>query len=184
LKTEHIEVGVCGLSCRLCPAHHRETGSPCPGCKSTYRLAAACSFLSCGFKKKGLEFCGFCENSATCPKWLKHRETGKKIDSFVCYQKLENNIQFILQNGILKFEQQQQKKEDLLKQMLAGYDDGRSKTIYCIAATVMELEELNGILAEAEKKSAGSQLKEKAAVMRSILDRVAAQKNYLLKLRK
>ena len=68
--------------------------------------------------------------------------------------------------------------------MLAGYDDGRSKSFYCIAATVMEPEELEQALASAEASSAGMGTKEKAKVMRRVLESIAQEKHYNLALRK
>ncbi len=107
MKINHVEVGVCGLSCRLCPAYYRETKSRCPGCKSKFRMGAPCPFHNCAIKKKGVEFCGFCDENATCARWKKQREMGKQHDSIVCYQKLEDNIAFIQKNGIEEFEKQQ-----------------------------------------------------------------------------
>lgn len=77
-----------------------------PGCKSEYRMGAACAFINCAVKKKGVEFCGFCEENKTCAKWRKHRDMGKRLDSIVSYPKLEDNIAFMEKHGISEFEQQ------------------------------------------------------------------------------
>jgi hypothetical protein len=183
MKISYVEIGVCGLSCRLCPAYHRGTKSRCPGCKSECRMGAACAFLNCALKKKGIEFCGFCEENKTCEKWRKHREMGKKGDSLLSYQKVEDNIAFIQKNGMAEFEKQQQTREQLLKEMLAGFNEGRSKTLYCIAATVLEIGELEAVLNEARAKAKGLDLKAKSAIMHSLLEEVADKKNYILKLR-
>jgi hypothetical protein len=184
MKISYVEIGICGLSCRLCPAYHRETKSKCPGCKSAYRMGAACAFHNCALKKKAIEFCGFCEENKTCEKWRKHREMGKKNDSILCYQKVEDNIAFIQKNGIAEFEKQQKTREQLLREMLAEFNEGRSKTLYCIAATVLEIGELETVLNEARAKAKGLDLKEKSEIMHSLLDEVANKNNYLLKLRK
>jgi hypothetical protein len=94
------EIGVCGLSCRLCPMYNTEAESRCLGCKSPNRIAVGCPFITCAVKKKGIEFCWDCEENKICEKWKKHREAGKKSDSFKCYQKLEEDIRFIQKNGI------------------------------------------------------------------------------------
>ncbi len=184
MKTSHVAIGICGLSCRLCPAYHRETKSKCDGCKSEDRMGAACPFHNCALKKKGIEFCVFCEENATCVRWSKHREMSKKHDSFVCYQKVEDNIAFIQKNNIAAFENEQKTREQLLKGMLAEFNEGRSKSLYCIAATVLETGELEAVLKEARAKAKGLDLKAKAAIMHSLLNEVANKKNYLLKLRK
>jgi hypothetical protein len=184
MQIKYPEIGICGLSCRLCPWFHKEGENRCGGCKSKFRLAAGCTFIRCAFRKKGLEFCWDCDESAECKKWSKHREFSKQRDSFKCYQKLEEDILFILSNGVKAFEEDQKNREELLKQMLTEFNEGRSKSYYCIAATVMEIDELKDALAKAKNKSKGLGIKEKAKVLRSLLDEIAKNKNYVLKLRK
>ncbi|WP_340819802.1 DUF3795 domain-containing protein [Methanolobus sp. WCC4] len=178
------EIGICGLSCRLCPNYHMNTKSQCLGCKSDGRMAVGCPFITCGIKKKELEFCWDCKESETCEKWEKHRELGKKRDSFKCYQKLEDDIAFIRKNGVTEFEMSQKAREQLLKEMLQEFNEGRSKRYYCIASTVLEIEELKEALDEAKKNSKGPDIKERSRSLHSILDEIATQKNYYLKLRK
>jgi ATP-dependent protease HslVU (ClpYQ) ATPase subunit len=184
VKISYVEIGICGLSCRLCPAHHRETKSKCPGCKSEYRMGAACAFQNCALKRKAVEFCGFCDESKTCERWRKNREMGKKGDSLVSYQKVEDNIAFIQKSGMPEFEKQEKAREDLLKAMMGEFNEGRSKTLYCVAATVLKIGELEKILNEARAKSKGLDLNAKSKIIHSLLDEIANEKNYLLKLRK
>jgi hypothetical protein len=147
-------------------------------------MGAPCPFHNCAIKKKGIEFCGVCDENATCARWRKHREMGKQRDSIVCYQKLEDNIAFIQKNGMGEFERQQQAREKLVRAMLSEFNDGRSKTFYCIAATMLEISELESVLEEARVKSVGLDLKARAEVMHSLLDKIAENRNYSLKLRK
>jgi hypothetical protein len=184
MDANHVEVGICGLSCRLCPAYYRETKSRCEGCKSEYRMGAPCPFHTCAIKKKGVEFCGFCDENATCTKCGKFREIGKQHDLIVCYQKFEDNIAFIQKNGMEEFERQQEKREKLVRSMLSEFNEGRSKTLYCIAATVLEIDELENVLEEARVQSVGLHPKAKSEVMHSFFDKIAEDKNYPLKLRK
>jgi len=147
-------------------------------------MGAGCPFITCALKKKGIEFCWDCEEKKICEKWLKHRETAKKADSFKCYQKLEEDIACIRKNGVDEFEETQKKREYLLKEMLREFNEGRSKSYYCIAVTVMEIGELEEALTKADKESKGLGIKEKSKVLHSILDEIAKQRNYYLKLRK
>jgi len=109
---------------------------------------------------------------------------GRQRDSILCYQKLEDNISFIQRKGMEEFEKQQKTREQLLRAMLKEFNEGRSKTLYCIAATVLDIGELESVLEEARKKSYGLDLKEKSEIMHSLLNEIANKKNYLLKLRK
>lgn len=184
MEIKYPEIGICGLSCRLCPWHYIEGKSRCGGCKSEFRMAVGCPFITCAVKKKGIEFCWDCEENKTCEKWKKHREFGKQHDTFKCYQKLEDNISFIQKSGVDQFEKLQKIREKLLKEMLQDFNEGRSKRYYCIAATVLEIDELEKVLSEAKEESKGLGIKEKSKVLHSLLDTVAKRKNYFLKLRK
>ncbi len=178
------EIGICGLSCRLCPNYHMTTESRCLGCKSEGRMAVGCPFITCAVKKKGIEFCWDCKENETCEKWEKHRTAGKKSDSFKCYQKLEDDIAFIQKNGVHEFEKSQKVREQLLNRMLQEFNEGRSKSYYCIATTVLEIGELEEALEKAKNSSEGLDLKGRSKLLHSILDEIAARKQYHLKLRK
>ena len=181
---KYPEIGVCGLSCRLCPTYQSQGKSRCFGCKTESRMGAGCPFITCAVRRKGIEFCWDCEESAACEKWKKHRESGKRHDSFKCYQKLEEDISFIQRNGVDAFEKAQMQREDLLKEMLQEFNEGRSKSYYCIAATVLEIDELKMALDEAKKDSEGVDIKRKSNIFHSTLDGIAHKRKYRLKLRK
>lgn len=163
---------------------YREGESRCGGCKSPERMKVGCTFIRCVRDKPGLEFCGDCRDSLGCAKWAKHREASRKGDSFVCYQGLERNIAFIQENGLAAFEKAEKRRQDLLVQMLEDFNEGRSKTYYSIAATVMEPEELEVALDEARRASAGMDLEGRSRALHAALDAIASRKRYLLKLRK
>jgi len=179
-----LEVGICGLSCRLCPMFHSSSESKCRGCKSDTRITVGCPFITCAVKKKGIDFCWQCKENVTCEKWKRHREASIHGDSFVCYQKLEDNIQYILENSVEVFEEEQIIRENMLKEMLKEFNEGRSKTFYCIASTVLEPEELRNALHQAQKQSVGLDLRDKSKILHQILNTIAENKNYCLKLRK
>lgn len=184
MQIEYTQIGICGLSCRLCPRYHTETKSKCAGCKSENRMVVGCPFITCAVKKKEIEFCWDCEENKTCEKWKNHREFGKQHDTFKCYQKLENNISFIQKHGVIEFEKVQKTREKLLKEMLQNFNDGRSKNYYCIAVTIFEIEELKKALTKAKKDSVGLEIKGKSKILHSVLNEIAGRKNYCLKLRK
>jgi hypothetical protein len=184
MKIDYPEIGVCGLSCRLCPMYNSKSASRCAGCKSEGRMKVGCPFIACAVKKKGLEFCWQCPDHEACEKWHTHRELGRSHDSFVCYQRLENNIAFIEQQGISAFEADQKKREHLLSEMLDEFNEGRSKSYYCIVATVMDTQEIAEAIAQARDNSAGADIKTKSKALHAILDKIAQERGYNLKLRK
>lgn len=184
MSIQYPAVGICGLACRLCPSYHAQGESRCAGCKSANRMAAGCPFITCAVKRKQIEFCWECDESETCIKWRKHRQAAHTHDSFVCYQKLEDNIAAIRRDGVKAFEKVQRARETLLRTMLQDYNDGRSKTYYCIAATVLEVDELQAALSSARERSAGLEIKTRSRILHGLLNEIAARKHYVLKLRK
>jgi len=125
-------------------------------------MAAGCPFITCAIKKKGVEFCWDCDEHETCEKWKKSREFGTQHDSFKSRQSLEHDINTMIYHGVDQFIHDQYIRELLLKQMLEQFNDGRYKSYYCIAATVMRKNEIEQVLSEAKQKSAGFDIKAKA----------------------
>ena len=184
MEIKYPEIGICGLSCRLCPNFQSTSASRCLGCKSADRMAVGCPFITCAIKKVGVEFCWECPDSQSCEKWKKHRHVGKSYDSFKCYQKLEVDIHFIQTSGVIAFDEQQRARELLLRRLIGEFNDGRSKSYYCISATVMDTAELSDAIEEASVQSQSLSVKDKAKTMHALLDSLAAKKGYLLLLRK
>ncbi|KLK88495.1 hypothetical protein SZ63_05640 [Methanoculleus sediminis] len=184
MHIEYPDIGICGLSCRLCPMYNTDAESRCFGCKSPTRMAVGCPFITCAVKRKGIEFCWECAESDTCERWKRHREAGKEHDSFKCYQTLEEDISFISRHGVPAFRKIQEQRGLFLREMLDNFNEGRSKTYYCIAATVLELEELEEALSRAGEESAGLDVRARSKALHRILDEIASKKDYRLKLRK
>jgi len=67
--------------------------------------------------------------------------------------------------------------------MLQQFNEGRSKTFYCIASTVVEIKNLENALSKAKKQSEDLNIKEKTKILHKILNNITERKNYYLKLR-
>jgi hypothetical protein len=147
-------------------------------------MKVGCSFITCAVKKRGIEFCWQCPEQDDCQRWRRRRAWGKHHDSFVCYKRLEDNNFFIKHKGISAFAKEQQAREQLLTAMLDEFNEGRSKSYYCIAATVMEIQELKQSITQARNESKGMDIKGKSKTLHSIINGVAAKRKYHLKLRK
>jgi len=72
----------------------------------------------------------------------------------------------------------------MLETMLKDFDDGKSKSYYCVAAAILEIEELEKALGRAKKDSIGLDKKGKSLSLHLILDEIAKRKKYRLKLNK
>jgi acyl-CoA reductase-like NAD-dependent aldehyde dehydrogenase len=68
--------------------------------------------------------------------------------------------------------------------MLDNFNEGRSKSYYCVVATVMKIEDIKEASEKAKKSSYGLDVKSRSKVLHSILDELAQQKRYYLGLRK
>ncbi len=184
MEIRYPTIGICGLSCRLCPNHNTTAKSRCHGCKSPGRMAAGCPFITCAIKRKGVEFCWDCPESGDCEKWATHRKTGKRKDSFTCYQGLERDIEGAGAHGVAWLDAEQAVRGELLEEMLRGFNDGRSKRTYCIAATVLDPDDLRECLVRATRGSGGLEPGLRARMLRDQLEEVARRKGLVLALRK
>lgn len=180
-------LGCCGLDCGLCPRYHAEGTSRCPGCGGDgfEDKHPSCSFITCCVKKKNLEVCAECDDFP-CMKFDK--ETGE-TDSFITHRRVMLNQNFIREHGITVFIQQQNERMCVLKKMLQLYDDGRSKSLYCLATTLLTLKSLNEAIIRVEAKIKEKSIdqddiKSKARTLKEILDRFAEAEKEELRLRK
>jgi hypothetical protein len=139
-------------------------------------------------KKKNLEVCAQCEEFP-CKKFDLLLEEGPKYDSFLTYQKVPHNLEFIKRQGLEEFIAQQSLRMTLLEKMIADFDDGRSRSFYCIAATLLSIKDLEDSLHLArqktkEDKTESKDVKTKAKHLREFLNDFASRKAIELKLRK
>lgn len=184
VEVRHPELGICGLSCVLCPRFHTDGSSRCGGCKSEDRMAAGCPFITCALRRKGVEFCWDCDEAAYCERWAKHRAAGRERDSFTCYASLESNITSVARAGFDAYIVEQHQRGLLLREMLDEFNEGRSKTYYCIAATVLEPPDLRAAIDSARQSGASSDVRERSKALHALLDETAAQRSLKLALRK
>jgi hypothetical protein len=180
----HPEIGVCGLSCRLCPRYHTQGESRCTGCKGEQRMSAGCPFITCAVKRKGIEFCWDCADSAECERWARHRELGRTHDSFVSYAGLEATIACVQCDGLEAFVAEQDLRESLLCEMLEEFNEGRSKAYYCIAATVLPPDELRRALTQARETSREMDPRARSKALHALLDAAADMRSVTIALRK
>jgi len=169
-------IGACGLDCGLCPRYYTQGPSRCPGCcgPDFFSKHPSCSFVTCCVKKKNLEVCTDC-NEFPCLKFESEGENS--YDSFITHRKTVFNLNFIKENSIEKFIEQQKKRIKLLETMLNDYDEGRSKSFYCLATTLLTIESLEKSLNNVEKSD---DIKIRAKNLKKILNEIGVE----LKLRK
>jgi hypothetical protein len=176
-------IGVCGLDCGLCPRYYTAGPSRCPGCAGPDfpNKHPSCSFITCCVKKRNLEVCGGCPDFP-CPKFKSEEEYRqvKESSSYPPYRKVMPNLNFIKEHGIERFVEQQRRRIKLLEKMIAGFDDGRSRSYYCRAVALLDPASLESSLSAAIRKAKADHVqpkdvKTKAKILRGILDDLAVK---------
>jgi len=142
-------IACCGLDCGLCPTYYTKGPSKCPGCcgPDFFSKHPSCSIITCCVKKNGFETC------AECSEFICSKLKGWDIyDSFICHRVSLANLSFISKKGIEAFLSQQNKRIKLLERMLEYFNEGRSKSFFCLATALIPITDL-------EHSLNGSQLK-------------------------
>ncbi len=185
MEIKYRSIGICGLPCQLCSMYHLKSKGKCEGCKSEVRMKKSCPFITCAIKKRKVEFCWECNDSPNCDKWNRRRLSAKEFDSVkCCYQKLEDDILFINENGIEEFKRLQDIREEILRDLLLNFNEGRSKSYYCVAATTLDIKTLKEAITKAKENSIGLDIKDRSKTLHKILDKISSQKKIVLKLRR
>jgi hypothetical protein len=170
-QKKYPTIACCGLDCGLCPRYYTEGASRCPGCAGPgfSDKHPSCSFITCCVKKKKLEACGECPEFP-CPKF-KTGEEYRQVplsSSYPPYRNLMPNQEFIRDHGISAFLIGQARRTGLLETMLRGFDEGRSRSAFCRAAALLDIDRLEKALEEASGTNAGDR-KTRANLLKDIL---------------
>jgi hypothetical protein len=146
---QYETIGACGIDCGLCPRFYTQGDSACPGCGGLKfkEKHPSCGILTCCVLKNGFETCSDCKD------FLCHRFDAESAgyDSFVTHKKMLVNIEDIKANGIAYFIKKQKIRIDILNDLLANYDEGRSKSFFCQTCALLPIESLQEIHNEAKR---------------------------------
>ena len=183
-------IGCCGLDCGLCPRYYTIGSSKCPGCcgPDFFNKHPSCSYITCCAKKRQLEVCAQCDEFP-CSKFESWLENGGEYDSFLTHKKAKPNLDFIRTYGLERLIQQQKKRIDLFEKMIQNFDDGRSKSFYCIATTLLPITDLKTSLEKTEQRLKADKIdlddtRIKSKILKELLNESAARNEVELKLRK
>ena len=174
-KRENLLFSLCGLNCGLCPMNLNQN---CPGCGGG-QGNQSCSIAKCSLQHKNVEYCYQCENYP-CPKY----DHIDEFDSFITHQRQRLDMEKFKALGAERYLAEQQRKKALLTHLLDAYNDGRKKTLFCVAVNLLELHNLENIISELDENTSTLTLKEKSAHAASLLQAAAEKNLIILKLRK
>ena len=180
LERSYPGFSACGLNCGLCPRYHTRGGSRCPGCggRDFFRLHPACGVLSC-LARRGQEYCHLCE-AFPCERY----KGADDSDSFVTHANQLSDLAKAQSLGISAYIAEQEKKRAILEALLVGYDDGRRKSLFCLAVNLLPLAELESVMRGLPAADDKLLPKEKAALAAKALESAAEQQGISLRLRK
>ena len=170
-------ISLCGLNCGLCPMHLNKY---CPGCGGG-EGNQSCKIAKCSLEHNGVEYCFQC-SKYPCEKYS-HIDD---FDSFITHRNRRADLKKAKEIGIEAYNAEQLEKIKILDILLSGFNDGRKKTLFCTAVTLLDLLELREVLRQIENRSdlETLMLKEKSAFAAELLKAAAAKNNIELKLRK
>ena len=168
---------LCGLNCGLCPMFLNQY---CPGCGGG-EGNQSCKIARCSMEHGGVEYCFQC-SQYPCEKY----DHIDDFDSFITTRRQKADLEKARQMGIEAYNTEQIEKARILDVLLSGYNDGRKKTLFCLAVNLLELQELQAVLREVACRSDMETLtlKEKSAFVASLLQDAASHREIDLKLHK
>ncbi|OPX42126.1 hypothetical protein CLHUN_40320 [Ruminiclostridium hungatei] len=182
---------LCGLNCGLCVMH---LDNYCPGCGGG-EGNQGCAIARCSRQHGQPEFCHLC-GEYPCKKY----EGIDAFDSFVTHRNQLKDMDKVRKMGIDAYLAELSEKKEILKSLLANYNDGRRKSFFCIAVNLLELQDIKTVMEQiatetAEGTISGTTsgttserttlaLKEKAAHAVSLFQAMADKRSLVLKLNK
>ena len=173
---DHLEFSQCGLNCLLCPMH---LGGYCPGCGGGDGCQG-CSIARCAMKQGVEEFCTQC-GQFPCRQY----ERMLQYDSFIPHSRILRDLERAQELGPEVYITELRGWRAVLDQLLAGWNDGRRKSFYCLAVYLLEWEDLQRAFGEIQAAApVGIPIKEKAFMAVEILKRTAQASGVVLKLNK
>ena len=174
---EHTEFSLCGLACLLCPM---QVGGYCPGCGGGAGNQS-CAIARCSLEQGGPEFCNECA-AYPCARY----DEFDAADSFVPHSRRAADLARAGEMGPDAWLALLRQKRAILDQLLAGWNDGRRKSLYCAAAYLLEPEALCRVMdaLAAQSDLAAAPVKEKAQAAAALLQAEAERAGISLKLNK
>ena len=121
---------------------------------------------------RGVEYCCQCREYP-CEKY----EHIDDFDSFITHRNRRADLEKVRQFGAEAYHTEQMEKIKILDILLSGYNDGRKKTLFCVAVNLLNLQEL-----ESRPDIEILTLKEKSAFAAGVLSEIASRRKVDLKL--
>ena len=116
----------------------------CPGCGGPGR--PSCPILRCAGEHGGVEFCSL------CPDWPCQRYVQEQADSFIPHRNARRDLETVKRVGLEHYRETLGKKMEGLRFLLERCNDGRRKSLFCTAVNLLELEDVEAVIARLEEE--------------------------------
>lgn len=161
---------LCGLNCGLCTMH---LGGHCGGCGNGNQ---SCKIARCSLEHGDVEYC--CE----CPRYpCEKYEKIDEYDSFITHRKRKADMERLRTIGADRYNAEQEEKVRLLGYLLSNCNDGRRKTLFCLAVNLLGLADVRTVVDQLMASDLPT-VKERAVYAATLLQKAADEKGISLKL--
>ena len=161
---------LCGLNCGLCTMR---LGGHCGGCGNGNQ---SCKIARCSLEHGGVEYCCECLHYP-CEKYEKFDE----YDSFITHRNRNSDMEKLRNIGADRYNSEQAEKVRLLEYLLSSCNDGRRKTLFCLAVDLLELSDVRAVVDQLMATDLSS-VKERTVYAAALLQEIADKKGISLKL--
>ena len=151
-------LSLCGLNCSFCPM---QLSGHCGGCGFGNQ---GCPITRCSKDRGGYEYCTQYPEYP-CEKYA-HVDD---YDSFITHRNQKRDLEKLLTIGEEAYIEEQKEKRQILDRLSADYNDGRKKTLFCVAVNLMELQTLKEVMDKADSEQKELLLKERSAAITQLL---------------
>ena len=166
---------LCGRNCSLCPLFVRGN---CVGCQKGSHCALVCQFVPCSLEHGGVNYCFECEQYL-CDKY----DGVDGEDSLISHLNQLKDMKKAQNIGIEKYHEEQIIKVGILKRFLDSYDNGHQDIFFCLAVNLMEIDDLNEVLKQADNLCENISFSERLTCVKRLLNDCASKRGITLKLR-
>ena len=167
-------LSLCGLNCGLCTMC---LGGYCPGCGGG-EGNQSCVIARCSLDHGGIAYCFECEEFPC------NRYQEDEYDSFITHRNRLRDLERARRFGVETYQEEQRERCAILRVLLKHYNDGRRKTLFALAANLLELEDLRDILERLAEEASALALKERAGRAAALCKEAASRREIDLRLRK
>lgn len=174
---DDLEFSLCGLNCSLCTM---KLYNYCPGCGGGAGNQG-CPIARCSLQHQGIEYCFQCEDYP-CQKY----DSIDEFDSFITHRNQLKDMEKAQRLGIEQCHLELAEKAEILTYLLENFNDGRRKSLFCIAVNLLDIQDIREIIKQIDAQTLRSNLtrKEKSNIVVMLLQDVAERNSIVLKLNK